>query len=223
MPLDSSPAIVRPCGLKPEEGKGETAGAEEEGKCAGLGLAGAESSLATGSVSYFFFWPVPVPWTLFPYCYCSFPFLLLQTSVQKAKIACMRATTELGCLSRGRPDLDCGKARASNMVRMMGRAGRARPLTHDGAQRTLEDEEVRNGTARARVRCDCARHRRLPCLSAQSRAHSTAHLSRLGARESGSLKLASIWVPVQQKKAPTELLNHPLPSQLRLATSRDLD
>jgi hypothetical protein len=56
-------------------------------------------------------------------------------------------------------------------------------------QRALEDE-VRKGTARARVRCDCASHRRLPCLSAQSRAHSIAHLTRLC---QGIWKLASMY------------------------------
>jgi hypothetical protein len=74
-----------------------------------------------------------------------------------------------GDLSRERADSDCGRI--------------------DWAQRTLEDGG-RRGTARARDRCDCARHRRLPpCLSAESRAHSTAHLTRLC---QGIWKLASI-------------------------------
>jgi hypothetical protein len=101
---------------------------------------------------------------------------------------------------------------------------RPEPWTHDWAQRALEDD-VREGTARARVRWDCARHRRLPCLFAQPRtrttcAHCTAHLTRLCQGISGSL-LPSPRVRVQQKLSQ-ELLNRPLPFQLRLATSRDL-
>jgi hypothetical protein len=74
--------------------------------------------------------------------------------------------------------------------------------TYDWAQRTLEDE-VRKGTTRARVRvrCDCARHRRLPCLAAESRAHSTAHLTRLC---QGIWKLASYFhMGASAAKPPT--------------------
>jgi hypothetical protein len=76
---------------------------------------------------------------------------------------------------------------ASEQWRPLARTRRPVLRTHDWAQRSLEDE-VRKGTARARDRCDCARHRRLPCLFAQPCAHSTAHLTRLC---QGIRKLAS--------------------------------